>query len=211
MPFDMKPVWDFVERTCREQGIDDSHGLKHAKSCVERVRLLMEDEHDLTDEEVKMAYYACALHDMCDKKYTDVPTALVKLRHWLLEQDWSLSDTFVLLDIVNTMSYSKLKKTAFEEGKIVYPDHGVWNRVYHLVRHADLLDAYVVGRCLLYTKHSLPDISDDTAWSIVEDLFDTRIFKYVSDGWIFLPAALEMVPALEAEARVCFKTKNGVY
>ena len=207
----MKPVWDFVERTCREQGIDDSHGLKHAKSCVERVRLLMEDEHDLTDEEVKMAYYACALHDMCDKKYTDVPTALVKLRQWLLEQDWSLSDTFVLLDIVNTMSYSKLKKTASEQGKIVYPDHGVWNRVYHLVRHADLLDAYVVGRCLLYTKHSLPDISDDTAWSIVEDLFDTRIFKYVSDGWIFLPAALEMVPVLEAGARVCFKTKNGVY
>lgn len=211
MPLDMKPVWDFVERTCREQGIDDSHGLKHAKSCVERVRLLMEDEHDLTDEEVKMAYYACALHDMCDKKYTDVPTALVKLRQWLLEQDWSLSDTFVLLDIVNTMSYSKLKKTASEQGKIVYPDHGVWNRVYHLVRHADLLDAYVVGRCLLYTKHSLPDISDDTAWSIVEDLFDTRIFKYVSDGWIFLPAALEMVPVLEAGARVCFKTKNGVY
>ena len=207
----MKPVWDYVVQTCLEQGIDDSHGLKHAKSCVERVRHLMEDEHDLTNEEVKMAYFAVALHDTCDKKYTDVPIALEKLRRWLLEQEWSLEHTFVLLDIINTMSYSKLKKTALEKGKIVYPDHGAWNRVYHLVRHADLLDAYLVGRCLLYTKHSLPEISDDTAWSIVEDLFHNRIFKYVSDGWIFLPSALAMVPALEETARECFKTKNWFY
>jgi hypothetical protein len=211
MSFEMKPVWDYVERTCLEQGIDDSHGLKHAKSCVERLRLLMEDEHDLTNEEVKMAYYAVALHDMCDKKYTDVPLALEKLRRWLLEQDWSLSNTFVLLDIVNSMSYSKLKKAALEKGSIVYPDHGAWNRVYHLVRHADLLDAYLVGRCLLYTKHSLPEVSDDTAWHIVEDLFENRIFKYVSDGWIFLPAALALVPKLEAEARECFRNRNSVY
>jgi hypothetical protein len=211
MPFDMKPVWDFVEQTCLEQGIDDSHGLKHAKSCVERVRLLMEDEHDLTNEEVKMAYYAVALHDTCDKKYTDVPLALEKLRRWLLERGWSLTDAFVLLDIVNSMSYSKLKKTALEKGSIVYPDHGAWNRVYHIVRHADLLDAYVVGRCFVYTKHSLPEISDDTAWSIVEDLFENRVFKYVSDGWIFLPSALAMVPELEAEARACFRNRKGVY
>jgi hypothetical protein len=203
----MNVLWEFVQQCIDEQGIDESHGLTHAKSCVEWVKLLFKEEHDVTDDELKLAIYAAALHDMCDKKYTDVGSGLTKIREWLLRQGWSLDLSNALINIINTTSYSKLKR-GMVDGRIVFPDHGIYSRVYHIVRHADLLDAYKVERCYLYQKHIVPDISDEECWVKVRLLFDSRVLPYVSDGWISLPAAVRIAQGLEHEALRCIEAKS---
>jgi len=63
-------------------------------------------------------------------------------------------------------------------------------------------------RCYLYQKHIAPEISDATAWSVVHDLFEVRVFRYVSDGWITLPLAVKLAERLTEEALVIIKSHN---
>lgn len=206
----MDALWDFIIRSCEEQGIDESHGLKHSKGCVNWVERLYAEELDVTNEERQLAIYSAALHDMCDKKYTDVSIGLEKIRVWLLNQGWSERLVIALLNIINTTSYSKLKASMID-GVILYPDHGIYDRVYHIVRQADLLEAYSVGRCFIYQKHIVPDISDEDCWIIVRKLFDNRVFRYVPDGWITNKVALAHVDELERHANECFRNRDYSY
>ena len=112
-----------------------------------------------------------------------------------------------VIDIITTMSYSKLK-AASQGSTPTFPEHGRWQRAYHVARHADLLEAYIVARCFLYNKELHPTKTEDEHWITVRALFDVRVFNYVKEGWITMPGALAMVPALEAEARRCFEMRS---
>jgi hypothetical protein len=184
----MNDLFNFVQETCELYNIDESHGLEHAKTCVANVERLI-DSASFTEEERRMAIYSVALHDMCDHKYTDVGAAAARIYGWLRSQEWTHDDAEALILIVTTMSYSKLKMKMQNEG---YPDHGPWQRVYHVVRHADLLDSYSVKRCVLYQSRITPDITDADCRLRVLTLFRDRVFRYIEDGWIFLPEALRM-------------------
>jgi hypothetical protein len=168
---------------------------------------LLDSFDDIYANERKFTLYGAALHDMCDSKYMDVTTGQAQIRNWLLDAagDWSTEDADALISVIGTTSYSKLKKACAvgEDGKvmIVYPEHGKWQRAYHIIRHADLLDAYIVERCMLYNEHIYPDMPVEDSWARVIRIFDDRVFKYVSDGWLFYPSALALVPELEAAAR----------
>ena len=205
-----EPLYEFIEGCCLKYGIDESHGLKHSKGCISWVEKLLSNETDVGDDERKMAIYSAALHDMCDKKYTNPAEASTHIHSWLLTQGWDEEMANSLLKIINSMSYSALKKLA-KDGVPVFPEHGTWQRAYHLARHADLLDAYLVGRCFLYTKHISPDIADEECWKIVEDLFKVRVFQYVVGGWIFLPKAIEYANELDALAKLSFLEKRWEY
>ena len=206
--FCMEKLYAFIETCCLIQGIDDSHGLKHAKSCLDWFdTLIIHENEELSEEEHIVGTYSIALHDMCDHKYTDVAAAIPLLRDFLVTQI-GIEYADACIAIITTMSYSKMHRI---NGVIVFPDHGKWQRVYHLVRHADLLDAYNVGRCFAYTRHSYPLASDETCWKIVQGVFDNRIFKYVSDGCIFLHSALCLVVPLEEKARIALSEKDNSY
>lgn len=203
-------LFKFIEETCQLYGIDESHGLKHSKGCINWVKKLMTEELFMTEEEKQMAIYSAALHDMCDKKYVEQDLAAERIRSWLIGEGWSSDMATALIAIITTMSYSLLKKTYLATG-VRYPDHGKWQRAYHLARHADLLDGYIVGRCYLYTKHIQPDITPEKCWEIVEELFEVRVFRYVSDGWIFLPLATIYAEDLEVTARLEFMDRMCDY
>ena len=198
----MEDLWKFIEKCCEEQGIDESHGLKHSKAVVGWAEQLMAAETNLSDDEKRMVTYAAALHDMCDSKYTDVTKSSQVIKAWLLEQGWNEHEASVLISIITTMSYSKLKKAAEMVGHRVWPDHGKWQLAYHITRNADLLDGYKVERCFQFQKHKSPDMSDDEAWILVEKLFENRVLRYVSDGWITLPKAIQLAKDLDAVARI---------
>ena len=170
----------------------------------------MADEIGVSEEERLLAIYSAALHDMCDRKYTDVGAGLEKIRTWLIGQGWHKDMINALLNIINTTSYSKLK-AAMVDGQFVFPDHGAYNRVYHIVRQADLLEAYIVGRCFIYQKHIIPDISDDDCWMKVRELFNKRVFRYVCDGWITNKTALSHVGELERIANECINERRFKY
>jgi hypothetical protein len=209
----MDALYAFINKCCKEQQIDESHNLKHSISALRWAHILMDSFPDLTQDERQVISYAIALHDMCDSKYTDTKVAAIKIKEWLLTQTVSEEISDVIINIIQTMSYSKLKKQMVESGSQtpIYPDHGQWQRAYHIVRHADLLDAYVVARCFLYSKHIDPDLQDEVAWSVVEKLFENRVFKYVSDGFIFYPKALELAAELTQEAKKTLKDRAFTY
>jgi hypothetical protein len=206
-----KRIEEFVIETCSRYTIDESHGLKHSTACMKWAIMLIQAESDITDEESTMAIYAAGLHDMCDKKYTDPIEASGRIHSWLVDSEgWQRDSASALIAIINTMSYSWLKSRTVD-GVPCYPDHGKWQRAYHITRHADLLDGYIVARCFLYGKHANPSISDEECWKKVQILFENRVFLYVSDGWIFLPEAVSLASALDAISRRDLESRTLTY
>lgn len=198
----MDALLQFVQDQCIKYNIDESHGVKHAKCTWARAAMLIKTLPDMNEDEKRVALYAAALHDTCDSKYSPVEEASRDIRDFLIYMNMDLEEIQAVIDIVTTMSYSKLKMS-LKDGLIQYPDHGKWQRAYDVARNADLLEAYIVARCVLYNKHIYPNKTEDEHWKRAEELFNERVFKYVSGGWINLPGALEMVPTLEQEARRC--------
>ena len=186
-------LYAFVEQMCKEYNIDESHDVTHARDCVNFAEAIM--DWDVTNDEVKIIRYAAALHDCVDKKYVMPTEATAKVSTFLLGEGWSIQHVDAVLNIINTMSYSYLNKQLID-GRPNFPDHGPWQRAYHTVRQADLLCSYRVYRCYLYQKRIHPTMTEAENWKKVDALFQVRMFKYVTNGWIHLPKALAMVPNL---------------
>ena len=202
----MDVLLSFIQGQCEKYHIDESHGLKHAKGTWVRASEIIGTLQEVKDEEKRVALYAAALHDMCDSKYCPEKEASEDIQEFLLGMKVSEEEVDAVLRIITTMSYSKLKNS-MQDGKILYPEHGKWQRAYHIARNADLLEAYTVARCVLYNKHIYPQKTEDEHWERAEQLFQERVFRYAADGWINLPGALAMVPALEQEARRCLEKR----
>lgn len=192
---------------CKRYSIDESHGVKHAKGTIRKAYDILETLPDVKENERRVCLYSAALHDTCDSKYTDVEKASAEISAWLSGEGWIQEEIKAVIAIITSMSYSKLKLTS-NGGPPMYPDHGRWQRAYHVARHADLLEGYVVARCFLYNQQIHPGISDEDHWAAVRSLFHLRVFRYIADGWITLPAALAMVPALTDEAYKCLEQKS---
>ena len=104
----MDPLFEFVNKMCADYGIDESHGVKHAKGTAARAQQILQTLELVSPEERRMAVYAAALHDTCDHKYTDVKEASGKIKEWLISVGWSKNDSEALIGIITTMSYSQL-------------------------------------------------------------------------------------------------------
>jgi hypothetical protein len=200
---------DFIDEMCQQYNIDESHGLKHSVGTMIRARAIMDTIGSINEDEREMVTYAAALHDLCDSKYTDSTLSSLKIKSWLiLDLGWSRANADSLVHIVNTISYSKLRKIKEQNGVHTYPNHGKWQRSYHIVRQADILESFIPARCVLYNMHKYPEKSEDEHWRAAWYLFHTRVFNYVKDGWITIPGALAMVPDLEKEARRCLVERS---
>ena len=85
----------------------------------------------------------------------------------------SSSDLEVVGNIISTMSYSKVKQNGF-------PDLGKYQLAYHIVREADLLAAYDIDRCIIYSMYR-DDIDYFAARAIAVELFNNRVFRMRQD------------------------------
>ena len=116
--------------------------------------------HDIYNSEVvrnnylkeheEIIYISSALHDMCDNKYVDVDKGLARINDFLeinnptqTNREDVNSQNEVIKKIIQTMSYSTVKKNGF-------PDLQNYQLAYHIVREADLLSAYDFDRCMIY-------------------------------------------------------------
>jgi hypothetical protein len=160
-------------------------------------------------DEKTMARYAAALHDCVDKKYVDPVTASLHVHQFLTSIGWSDARADALLAMVNTMSYSKLCGAVVDR-QPVFPNHGEWDRVYHVVRQADLLCSYHVHRCYQYQLRIHPDWTEAAHWVRIEAMFQDRIFKYVTNGWFVSREAMALIPALIMQAKKDLEIHNGV-
>lgn len=202
----MDLLFNFIEQQCRKYDIDKSHGSRHAWGTALRAMAILKTLDNVSEKEERIAIYSAALHDTCDSKYCPIQEASSDIKRFLLGIQWELEEVEAVLSIITTMSYSKLKKNV-KGGVIQYPDHGEWQRAYDVARNADLLEGYIVARCVLYNQHIHPSKTEDEHWERARQLFNERIFTYVSEGWINLPGALAMVPTLEQEAKRCLSER----
>jgi hypothetical protein len=173
----MNQAFKCVMQLTKKYNIDESHSLKHSME-------VMKLSEDTYGSEVRQNYHlktqknviiaAAVLHDMCDRKYvTDESVALAEIRGFM---SGFLSETEMnaVINIITTMSYSKVKKSG-------YPELGEYQLAYHIVREADLLAAYDIDRCTIFAMN-VHNMEYGEALERARALFDERVMTYYSDG-----------------------------
>jgi hypothetical protein len=109
-----------------------------------------------------------------------------------LDSHISEDETKVVTSIINTMSYSKVKASGF-------PDLGIYQKAYHVVREADLLSAYDFDRCIIYDM-KVNNKPFDESFYRAEELFKNRVFKHAEDGLFTTEYAKIYHPILHSQA-----------
>jgi len=168
-------AFQYVGKITQVYKIDESHGLKHSMEVFGYAKRIYESElkeNPFLEEQQEIIFAAAIGHDMCDKKYMDETEGIIKYKEYLSDI-MRPEDLEIMGKIISTMSYSKVKAHG-------YPELGIYQLAYHIVREADLLAAYDIDRCIMYTMHR--DNCDYTsALQEAFDLFDYRVFKMRSD------------------------------
>ena len=192
-------LFQFVMNTVAKYKIDESHGLSHAFQVLTQANSIYESEvikiPELKEHE-KVIYIAAIVHDMCDDKYMSTETGLDTIELFLSTiDDFKLTQSEIkaIRNIINTMSYSKVKKNGF-------PELGEYQHAYHIVREADLLCAYDFDRCMLYHMHS-QNTGIENAFSDSCKLFDIRVFKHNDDGLFTTDYSKTQSTILEPQSR----------
>jgi hypothetical protein len=165
----------YVIDTSNHFKIDESHALKHSMEVYGFAKRIYESEvknNPQLEQQRKIIYMAAIGHDMCDKKYMDEKEGIVRYKNYLTS--YMLSDDLdVMGKIIETMSYSKVKVNG-------YPDLGEYQLAYHIVREADLLAAYDIDRCIMYSIH-YTSIEYSEGLKRALELFDNRVFRMRQD------------------------------
>ena len=168
----------YVVQTSQLYKIDESHALKHSMEVYGIAKKIYESElpkNPFLEKQREIIYMASIGHDMCDKKYMDEKEGILKYQTYLSEYMMP-SDLEIMGKIIGTMSYSKVRVNG-------YPNLGEYQLAYHIVREADLLSAYDIDRCIMYTMYNKGNNNITYADALTEaiDLFDYRVFKMRKD------------------------------
>jgi hypothetical protein len=165
----------YVVDTSKFYNIDESHALKHSMEVYGFAKKIYDSErvkNSILENQEAIIFMAAIGHDMCDKKYMDENEGIEKYKNYLSEY-MSDSDLDIMGQIIGTMSYSKVKVNGF-------PELGEYQTAYHIVREADLMAAYDIDRCIIYTMYR-DNCSYTDALKIAVELFDNRVFRMRQD------------------------------
>ena len=193
-------AFQFVIQTSQEYCIDESHALKHSMEVFNFANNIYESEiksyPHITDQR-EIIGLAAIVHDMCDKKYMNEAEGLAEINAFLSCKITD-AENAAIASIITTMSYSKVKKDGF-------PDLGIYQRAYHVVREADLLTAYDFDRCMIYHMKVNHGNFKDSFYKAAE-LFEHRVFRHADDNLFTTNYALTHYPPLHNQALERIKT-----
>jgi HD superfamily phosphodiesterase len=170
----------FVFSTVKRFSIDESHGLTHAFQVLHHSHNILESllpTVPYLENHRNIIYTSALVHDLCDRKYNPEEGIRTIKQFLHTETDLSTVEIEIIVKIINTMSYSKVKKNGF-------PNLGIYQWAYHIVREADLLAAYEVDRSIIYNMNHV-DTSLDVSIRHMSNLCETRFFKH-NDDKLFL-------------------------
>lgn len=165
----------YVVETSKLYNIDESHALKHSMEVYGLAKKIYQSELEKNlqlQEQESVIYMAAIGHDMCDKKYMDEKEGIRRYQNYLSEY-MTIKDLEIMGKIIATMSYSKVKVNGF-------PDLGNYQTAYHIVREADLLAAYDIDRCIIYTMYRDNSTYTDALQEAL-NLFENRVFRMRQD------------------------------
>jgi len=166
----------YVIDTTSRFHIDESHGLKHSLEVFHYAKDIYDYQvvqYPFLENQKEIIFVSAILHDMCDKKYMNQKNGVSMIKEhmkgYLDQVQLNMVD-----EIISTMSYSTVKKNG-------YPDLGKYQMAYHIVREADLLSAYDLDRCLIYSIIN-EKLDYENAVKRVIDVTKNRMLKYRSDN-----------------------------
>jgi hypothetical protein len=165
----------YVIDTSEHFKIDESHALKHSMEVYGFAKRIYESEfktHPELEQQREIIYMSAIGHDMCDKKYMDEKDGIIRYKNHLSNL-MSSSDLEIMGKIIGTMSYSKVKTNG-------YPDLGEYQLAYDIVREADLLSAYDIDRCIMYSMYK-ESVEYSEGLKRALELFDNRVFRMRQD------------------------------
>jgi hypothetical protein len=157
--------------------------------------------HPYLEQQKEIIFMAAIGHDMCDKKYMDEKDGIRRYIN-ILEDKLPFFDIDIISQIIETMSYSKVKING-------YPNLGNYTLAYHIVREADLLAAYDIDRCIIYTMYK-KSIEYDKALIEALQLFDVRVFKMRSDKLFKTKYAKKESLKLHKKAKIDVETLKNM-
>jgi len=197
-------LFNFVLCTIAKYNIDESHGLSHSMNVLHNAHTIYQNqlkENPYLEDQEKIIYSSAILHDMCDNKYMDVENGLNEINN-VLTNHLSQEETNIVKTIINTMSYSKVKKQG-------YPYMGKYQLAYHIVRESDLLAAYDFDRCMIY--HMNKNDSDvRKAFRNAEELFNTRVLRHYEDKLLVTDYSQMQHTLLSSSARVRMRSWKNI-
>jgi HD superfamily phosphodiesterase len=168
-------AFDLVLLLCKKFNIDESHSLKHSMEVYNFALRIYESELILNpylSEQKDIIILASILHDTIDKKYVSEEIGISEIREYMksyIEEE----KLDIIFQIITTMSYSTVKKNGF-------PTLNEYELAYHIVREADLLSAYDIDRCIMYSMYTQnTDYSNALKLAVI--LFENRVFKHRKD------------------------------
>jgi HD superfamily phosphodiesterase len=168
-------AFELVMLLCKKFNIDESHSLKHSMEVYNFALRIYESELHMNaylEEQKDIIVLAAILHDTIDKKYVAEKDGIEEIRKYL-SGIVTVEKLDVIFKIITTMSYSTVKKNGF-------PLLGDYQLAYHIVREADLLAAYDIDRCVMYSMYTKnANYSEALDMAIV--LFDNRVLKHRKD------------------------------
>ena len=168
-------AFNYVIDTSKIYSIDESHALKHSMEVFHLANKIYESEipkNPYLEEQKDIIYASSILHDMCDKKYMEEKIGLLQINDFMKDY---MTDTKldILTKIISTMSYSKVKVNGF-------PALDNYQLAYHIVREADLLTAYDVDRCIIYSM-MVEKLNYINSITRTINVFENRVLKYRDD------------------------------
>ncbi len=197
-------LFNSVLCTIAKYNIDESHGLSHSMNVLHNAHTIYQNqlkENPYLEDQEKIIYSSAILHDMCDNKYMDVENGLNEINN-VLTNHLSQEETNIVKTIINTMSYSKVKKQG-------YPYMGKYQLAYHIVRESDLLAAYDFDRCMIY--HMNKNDSDvRKAFRNAEELFNTRVLRHYEDKLLVTDYSQMQHTLLSSSARVRMRSWKNI-
>ena len=168
----LNSLYNFVILTSNKYGIDESHSLGHSMDVFGLANNIYQFESInkpyIKDHENIIAICSI-LHDMCDNKYINKDNGIAVIKDFMKDKI-SHKELDISLQIMDTMSYSVVKKNGF-------PNLGIYQLAYNIVREADLLASYEFDRAVMYKMYKYDD-NYIGAFNDSLTLFKNRVLKY---------------------------------
>ena len=168
----LNTLYNFVVLTSSKYDIDESHSLGHSMDVFSIANNIYQSElidNPYIKDHENIIATSSILHDMCDRKYINKDEGISRIKDYMKDQI-SHKELDISLQIMDTMSYSVVKKNGF-------PNLGTYQLAYNIVREADLLASYEFDRAVMYKMHKYNDNYID-AFNDSLTLFKNRVLKY---------------------------------